>query len=363
MKIKKIIKRIVPNKIIQEFRLGFSNIYYYKRIKYIEKNKDVNTIYVFGSAIHRNLGDHLITIAEKKFIKDNKNNCEIIEIPTEMYQIYREKLKKNISKSNTIIINGGGWMGNLWVKEELLIEDMVKLFKYNRIILFPQTIYYDKNIKPYNDLINTAREAFYSNKKFTITVRENESFEFAKKNFGETKALLVPDIALYYYNSLNNMRNIKKKNIVKFCLRKDRENIQDKQSIMKIKKILKNNNIKIDKITTMAIKRISEKKRNNTLNKKFKRFAESNMVITDRLHGMIFSYLVGTPCIVLDNKTRKVSGVYEKWLSESKIIFPLYKNKNEKDLEKFILDVIDNKKISNEVNIDFSKLREEINNG
>ena len=38
------------------------------------------------------------------------------------------------------------------------------------------------------------------------------------------------------------------------------------------------------------------------------------MVITDRLHCMIFSAITSTPCIVIDNYTNKISGVY-KWIS------------------------------------------------
>ena len=37
-------------------------------------------------------------------------------------------------------------------------------------------------------------------------------------------------------------------------------------------------------------------------------------MITDRLHGMIYAYLTGTPCIVLDNVSGKVSHVYDLWL-------------------------------------------------
>ena len=36
-------------------------------------------------------------------------------------------------------------------------------------------------------------------------------------------------------------------------------------------------------------------------------------MITDRLHGMVFCAITGTPCIVLSNNHHKVKGTYE-WI-------------------------------------------------
>ena len=43
-------------------------------------------------------------------------------------------------------------------------------------------------------------------------------------------------------------------------------------------------------------------------------FADSELVITDRLHGMVFAALTGTPCIVFSNYNHKVKGTYD-WIS------------------------------------------------
>ena len=42
-------------------------------------------------------------------------------------------------------------------------------------------------------------------------------------------------------------------------------------------------------------------------------FRHTELVITDRLHGMIFSAITGTPCIVINSKSPKVRGCYE-WI-------------------------------------------------
>lgn len=37
------------------------------------------------------------------------------------------------------------------------------------------------------------------------------------------------------------------------------------------------------------------------------------MMVTDRLHGMIFAAITNTPCIVITSKSPKVKGVYQ-WI-------------------------------------------------
>ena len=42
-------------------------------------------------------------------------------------------------------------------------------------------------------------------------------------------------------------------------------------------------------------------------------FCGAELLITDRLHGMVFAALTGTPCIVFSNYNHKVKGTYE-WI-------------------------------------------------
>ena len=40
-------------------------------------------------------------------------------------------------------------------------------------------------------------------------------------------------------------------------------------------------------------------------------FQAYDCIITDRLHGMILAIVSNVPCIVFDNRTHKIKGVYE----------------------------------------------------
>mgnify|MGYP002520369981 CR=1 FL=1 len=46
---------------------------------------------------------------------------------------------------------------------------------------------------------------------------------------------------------------------------------------------------------------------------KLVQFSRAKVLVTDRLHGMVFAAITGTPCIVLSNYNHKVKGTYE-WI-------------------------------------------------
>lgn len=356
--IKQTLKKILPNKFIQRIKVGKDIIYYNKVIKSIPSEK-VDNIYIIGSAIHTNLGDHLITMGETDFLKEIFPNRKIIEIPTEVYQIYKEKLINSIPKEALIVINGGGWMGNIWIKEELLIQDIVSSFYENRVIIFPQTIYYSQDIEPYDDLIVSARKSFEKCPKLLLTVRDEQSYLFARKYYPKTKSILVPDIGLYYYGKKEYSRNTNKK--VFYCLRDDREISRSGDIIKQVKSILEQKGFIQGKINTMYKNRVSEFNRRKVVETRLTDFSEASLVVTDRLHGMIFSFIAGVPCMILDNSTKKVSGVYKKWLKDSGYILPLYDNISEQKIIQF-LDSVDLNKKKN-YKIEFSELKEEIIHG
>lgn len=67
------------------------------------------------------------------------------------------------------------------------------------------------------------------------------------------------------------------------------------------------------KNTTTVIGDISTNNRSNALIKKLREFSRARIVVTDRLHAMVFAAITGTPCVAFDNSSKKVSGVYE-WI-------------------------------------------------
>ena len=61
------------------------------------------------------------------------------------------------------------------------------------------------------------------------------------------------------------------------------------------------------------IKHVAKLSRLHIDDDKLEEFASSEIVVTDRLHGMIFAALTETPCIVVNSMSHKLRGCYE-WI-------------------------------------------------
>lgn len=88
----------------------------------------------------------------------------------------------------------------------------------------------------------------------------------------------------------------------------------------------------------IADHRFGAEKRDYEVELQFDRFRKSEIVFTDRLHGMIFSAITGTPCIAFPNVSHKVKGVYDWVLKDCPYILFMDSFDKEK-AEEFILSV------------------------
>ena len=94
----------------------------------------------------------------------------------------------------------------------------------------------------------------------------------------------------------------------------------------------------------------------------FDKFFGARVVITDRLHGMVFCAITKTPCIVTKSLDHKVTGTYE-WIKDLNYI-KLVDNLNFDEVEKLITELSSIKEYSY-IDFDsmyFNKLREKIEN-
>ena len=138
------IKRSVVGKLLYDIRdiyrfpQGMSLI---RRIRNCSKNYCI----LLGTPTFNNIGDHLIALAELKFLEENLKEYQVIEIPTQAFFRYKEVLKDIISTDVPVFITGGGWMGSLWKDDELRMQEMIKTFQDNTITVFPQTVYYENS--------------------------------------------------------------------------------------------------------------------------------------------------------------------------------------------------------------------------
>lgn len=272
----------------------------------IKRKKYGSCVVIMATPFHGNLGDHAIVTAEYKFLKDLGYGENIIEISNDEYYKYKEIIKKHIKCSDMIVIDGGGNMGTLWTREDDKISEIIKTYKNNKIVVFPQTCYYDKSNEAKIRLQHN-KAIYNSAKKLTICLRDRASYEFCTRHFEGTNFIFMPDIVLYMCPNIET----KRENKSLICFREDVEKEILDDEVRKIYRYLAENKINTERFSTIYPGCIGRKDRKSKLENMWTKISESKLVITDRLHGMIFSTITGTPCLALDNKSKKVSGVYE----------------------------------------------------
>lgn len=330
------IKRIV-SLIKKELRY---NLYY--KIKYIhfnnienneyDKFKDKKKVIIMQTPTHNNLGDHAIAYAELEFKKRFLEDYIYIEIPFNDVMKESKKIKHILAKHDFIFVIGGGNMGDVYSYEEYTRRFIIEYFTDFNIISFPQTISFN------NDFIgrwqlNKSIKSYKKNKNLLVVAREEKSFSIMKEVYKDNKVMLTPDIVL----SLDKRNNFKRKGIVT-CLRDDIEGVMNKEIKISLINLLKNKYDQVNVTDTVICKDVAINEREKELNKIWNLFEKSEVVITDRLHGMIFCAITATPCIVFRNSNHKIEETYNNWLSNLEYIkfCDIDSLKNENKIEQLV---------------------------
>lgn len=312
-----ILKRIVFSnffliKLYDVFKTNWIALKYYPKKKKIGESD--NTIYIFSTPKYANLGDQAILQAEITYLKDRYPDYKINLIFQE--DVYKYEAVKE--PRSLFFVQGGGNFGTLYIDEEYRRNYILNEFQ--KVIIFPQTINYSSNISKINTFYLNKAKKTIAKTNALILVRDQLSYKFAKQHF-KTNVELVPDIVLYMTSYFSNEKNRMSRNITLF-LRNDGEKADF--DITDITQYLnKSYELNFSDTHIGDLKKISnEEQRINLLENKWREFLESKFVITDRLHGMIFSYITKTPCIALNDKNSKVKNFYYTWFEDkTSIIF------------------------------------------
>ncbi|MCB2353216.1 glycosyltransferase [Clostridium estertheticum] len=293
----------------------------YKETKYLYETKvEQKRIFIIGTPNHGNLGDHAIAYAEEKILKDNFKDFIIIEIVTADIIKHIKNLKKNVKKDDIFALQGGGNLGDEYIWEEEGRRKIISEFKDNKIILFPQSIYFKETVIGETELSKT-KTIYNEHKNLIMVAREETSYNIMKETFVNSKVILTPDIVLY----LNETYPKLERKGVLLSLRQDKEGLLTSQQKDNIRSEAQSNFDKIiitdtvDVFTTHEDKilqyMINLNQREKRLKAKWKQFKEVEVVITDRLHGLVFCAITSTPCIVIANYNHKVKDTYA-WLKD-----------------------------------------------
>lgn len=272
----------------------------------LKSRRKERSIVLMGTPEYNNLGDLAIAYATREYIVNNFDK-QFIEVTEREIDFKLNEVKKYIRDDDLLLLQGGGNLGDVYYDQQRIRKKVIMSFPNNSIILMPQTMYFSKTQDGKKSLRITA-ELFKEHKKLVLFAREQFSYNKMKNAFSN-QTYIAPDIVL----TLSNKEARQKRCGVGICLRNDKEgalNLTEKEYIIdEAKKVF----AKVHAIDTITSENVCIKDRKLQLDKMWSEISRNQLIITDRLHGVIFSVITNTPCIALANNNKKVQGIC-KWL-------------------------------------------------
>ncbi len=286
-------------------------------LEYIDRWSDYEKLYakernkafiLFNSPDYPNLGDHAIALGEKTFFSKYFKEYDFIEISCTQYMKENIRIKSAINKDDIVLITGGGNTGDcyLWIQD--MVTHIIQTYKDNRIIIAPQSMYFEGEAFSKSEMAR-IKTIYEQHDRLFIIAREKRTYQLYMKLFCEkVNKIKSLDMAfgMDYYQDEKEERN---DGLV--CLRNDKES-QKKLNKETIMKVFSQYNLSAFEYSTISSDMVFLDNRQEKVNEVMKTISKAKIVVTDRLHCMIFCILTDTPCVVFDNVTGKLSAVLEE---------------------------------------------------
>lgn len=320
----------------------------YQKILERHISKESGRFFMFILPEHGNLGDYMIGYAEELFFRDFFQK-KMIGITSLEWLRAKTEILNMVRPNDVLFLNGGGYIGDLWEDDRPLFGDIIESFPDNVKFFMPNTLTYREMADGDNENFLSDMEWFSRQKKLYTMFRERRSYEqFAKY---KSRCYLFPDMVMYLHSK---RQKAPQNGRVLLCFRKDREKIFDAD--IRLRQVLDKAGILYD-VTDMTQNRyISQEEGRAFFAEMTRTFQDHDCVITDRLHGMLLAVISDVPCLFFDNKTRKVSGVYE-WFQNAGYVREL-KEKNLERLPSFIQEAVADKERAGAYTIPYKQFEE-----
>lgn len=281
----------------------------FKEWQYERFSHNDKRIFVLGTEDFDKVGGYDIAESIIRFLVSTHPDHSVFEVCAGKYQTEKEKLLRYVQTDDLIVMTGGENFGDIYPDTHKTREDVVRTFPKNKKVVFPQSIVYT-DTEAGREMLELDRGLFTAENNVTLFCMEKESYDFAKANF-TCKVGMVPDIVLYFAEKTFAVR----REGISLCLRSDTEKELSFEDEKKLADALERTGYEFERIDLQLDHHVPQSARVTVIHHKIQRFTASKLIITDRLHGMIFAAVTGTPCIALSNTNHKIKGSFE-WLRD-----------------------------------------------
>lgn len=318
----------LKNKLIKKYDL-YDLYYYFYGTKYdylYENYKGKKKIFLLMEPEYGNLGDQAIAIATEEFIKDNFPEYLFIGVTEDDTCRHLKSIKGVCSSEDIIFLQGGGNMGSMYPYIERMRRFCIRHLRDNKIVSMPTTVTYRDNSIGKKEFKRSLK-VYNSHPSLILFAREEFSYKFMMEHYKKARVLLVPDIVFYLQKKLDISDDKRRESMV--CLRKEMESIFSDGERTVIINGLEKEFPGVFLYDTEVKRTVSPELRKTEIMSLMSQFLRARFVVTDRMHGMIFAAITGTPCVVMKSLDNKVIGSY-RWLNNINYITMIEKPTVEK---------------------------------
>ena len=266
------------------------------------------------AADHGNVGDLAIRIAQEDFLAQLLPHHRVVSIPISQTLPSIQSIARHLDPSDVVTITGGGNMGGLYPDIEALRQMVIHFCRRARIVCFPQSLEFGKT--RFRGLATHRLHRTYSaHPNLTVLARESNTLAALNHIFPAASRVvtaLAPDTAFMLRHARAETRS---RAGVVFALRNDREAVMSSADKRRLWDLALEASPSVSLSDThLGAGRWGSDEIRTVVEAKLEEFARAELVITDRLHGMILSVVAGTPCVALPSGTPKLSQTARDWL-------------------------------------------------
>jgi pyruvyl transferase EpsI len=241
-----------------------------------------------------NVGDHAQAVAIRTWMNKHFHEVPILEVDKDQSKYYLPALRWLVRPGDIIFLHSGGNLGDRGIWSESIRRLIIQSFPNNLIVSLPQTIYFSDTEKGRREKENTRR-IYASHPNLIIIARDPQSGELAKELFPKAQTFCMPDFVLSL--PLGFLTEDQRKKIgVRLpypCTYYD-TTLPEPIEIDQRETVLEN---------TLAL------------------FRESDVIVTDRYHGVIFAVLCQKPCVVVRTVDHKLISAMDWFTDIRNVVF------------------------------------------
>ncbi len=281
----------------------------------LEPWKGRKKVIVALAGFYQNLGDMALTYAQKRFIEQTLPEHEVLLFPSTHTYSRMKALKRVVGPEDMITTIAGGNMDDVYPSLENARRYVVRSFPNNPVISFPQTFAFSATESGKRALRRSAR-TYGHHKGLSMFGREPRTLELMKAGFPGVRVGYSPDIVLSLVD--RHGKSATERSGIMLTVRDDKEVLLSASDRAGIRQVVeaKTADVTMKDTVDVALEHCQPDTYEKTLHDFWDLLRARRVVVTDRLHCMIFCVNTGTPVVVLPNNNHKIKGTYDAWLKD-----------------------------------------------